>query len=495
MKSVFLTIVALILSLACYTQREIIVKFNYEFLDEQFIDDKSSLTAQLNALFNDKAERELDVLKAEFPELLDSQASKVFDFLNTEDSISISRHGYEVTIPPFWAVFNVEVPANFKSEKVINYLDSFHPLVEYAHPNFEVIQQNVPDDSLYYRQEGLFDPAGFADINAEQAWETETGEKFIKVGVHDNGVDSLHPDIDLLSGRDYYANQDTSGAPDWGVEDIGQPHGTQVAGIIGAKRNNEIGIAGVAGGDGSDTTGCSMIDFKYPFLSASNVSYILASVVDAARSPGTYFNYGAPYYSGAENDYYFNNSKGFGIHVGNHSYTIRTTTPLADESKIPGSDSSSVVDVTQCDLCREAFLFSLQNGVINVVARGNSGILNSTYNQVTSVDGFFPQSLPEGWIVSVGASGYDGNTVESGFNQSVSEENADFYSLYGGNMDLVAPGSDSIVYSTLTTNISGLYRKFNGTSAAAPHASGVAALLLSHYNRPCYSNQNLTIED
>ncbi|MGM0479689.1 MAG: hypothetical protein ACQERC_10740 [Bacteroidota bacterium] len=58
MKSVFLTIVALILSLARYTQREIIVKFNYEFLNEQFIDDKSSLTAQLNALFNDKAERE-----------------------------------------------------------------------------------------------------------------------------------------------------------------------------------------------------------------------------------------------------------------------------------------------------------------------------------------------------------------------------------------------------------------------------------------------------
>jgi hypothetical protein len=265
---------------------------------------------------------------------------------------------------------------------------------------------------------------------------------------------------------------DGEGATDWGVEDAGIPHGTQVAGIIGAKRNNSIGISGIAGGDGSDTTGCSLIDFKSPFLTPSNVSYRLAGVVDAARSAGSYFDYADQYHSGAENDYYFDNTKGFGVHIGNHSYYIRTILPLADQEKVPDPDSTGVIDVSECNLCREAFLFSLQNGVINVVARGNSGILNSTYNQVTSVEGFFPQSLPDGWIVSVGASGYDGNTVESGVNQSISEQNSDFYSLYGGNMDLVAPGSDSIVYSTLTTNVSGLYRKFNGTSAAAPHASG-----------------------
>lgn len=492
MKSICLSTTIIFLSIFSLAQEDIIVKFHYNFLDYQFIDDQNSVTATLNDIFNDNAERELGILKSEYPELFNTQVSKIFDFLGTKDSVSISRHGHEVTIPPFWAVFNLSVPEEYKTEEIIGFLDDFHPLVEYAHPNFMVFQQNVPNDSLYYRQEGLYDPNGSADINVEQAWETETGEKFIKVGVHDNGIDSLHPDIDVLSGRDYYANQDST---DWGVEDTGIPHGTQVAGIIGAKRNNGIGIAGIAGGDGSDTTGCSLIDFKSPFLTPSNVSYRLAGVVDAARSAGTYFDYADQYHSGADNDYYFDNTKGFGVHIGNHSYYIRTILPLADQEKIPDPDSTGVIDVSECNLCREAFLFSLQNGVINVVARGNSGILNSTYNQVTSVDGFFPQSLPDGWIVSVGASGYDGNTVESGVNQSISEQNSDFYSLYGGNMDLVAPGSDSIVYSTLTTNVSGLYRKFNGTSAAAPHVSGVAALLLSHYNRPCYSNQNLTIED
>ena len=62
-------------------------------------------------------------------------------------------------------------------------------------------------------------------------------------------------------------------------------------------------------------------------------------------------------------------------------------------------------------------------------------------------------------------------------------------------MDLIAPGSDSIVYGPNSTNFEEQYQHFNGTSAAAPHVSGVVALLLSHYNKPCYSNKNLAIED
>ncbi|HLW09615.1 MAG TPA: S8 family peptidase [Fermentimonas sp.] len=469
------------------------MKFNYSYLNYEFIDDKERRSSVFVEIFNQKAEKELDKLKILFPELLRSRVTKIFYFLSTEDSVSVSRQGHKVSIPPFWAAFNIEVPKSYKTQHLIKTLDEFYPLIEYAHRNFETIPQNVPDDSLYYRQEALFDPLGLADINVEQAWDIETGKKFIKVGVHDNGVDSLHPDLDVLTGGDYYPNNQ---APDWGVEDAGQPHGTQVAGIIGAKRNNQIGMAGIAGGDGSDTTGCSILDFKSPFLSTPHVSYRLAGIVDAARSAGTYFDYGNNYHdNNSTNDYYFNIAKGFGIHIGNHSYTIRTTLPQSEQPKDVGSDSTSVIDVASCNLCREAFLFSLQNGVINVVARGNSGILNDTYNQPNSVDGFYPQNLPDGWILSVGASGYDGNTIESGINQSPSEQSSDFFSLYGGNMDLVAPGSDSIVYSTLTTHIPGLYRKFNGTSAAAPHVAGTAALLLSHYNRQCYSNQNLTIED
>lgn len=156
-------------------------------------------------------------------------------------------------------------------------------------------------------------------------------KKFIKVAVIDNGIDSLHPDIDVLTGGGYW-NDGQASLSDWGTEQ-GIPHGTPVAGIIGAKRNNEIGIAGIAGGDGSDTTGVSLIDIKYPFLTNSGVSYILAGVVDAARVVGTYFDHGNDYYPEWDDSshYYYNSAIGFGAHILNHSYAIKTILPKSNE--------------------------------------------------------------------------------------------------------------------------------------------------------------------
>ncbi len=161
-------------------------------------------------------------------------------------------------------------------------------------------------------------------------------------------------------------------------------------------------------------------------------------------------------------------------------------------------NDSIVVNTPVCELCREAYLFSYKNEVINVVSRGNSHHFSPSTDP-TLIDYNYPQSFPDNWIISVGASGYDGLTVQQGLNQSAIEASTDYWSMYGGNMDLIAPGSDTIVFTTNVINNlteSYPYEKFNGTSAAAPHVSGVAALLLSHYNVPfCYSNRNLAIED
>lgn len=273
------------------------------------------------------------------------------------------------------------------------------------------------------------------------------------------------------------------------------PHGTAVAGIIAAKRNNTTGIAGIAGGDTSLLSGCSLIDMKIKLNEAIAAGFYMAAVVDAARSVGTYWDYnGALNATGSE---YYSHTPGFGVNVANHSYTIRTELPtlLFPDKDLP---SGNTIVVQDCQMCREAFLFSLQNGVINVVARGNSsnvalaGVVNPT-----QIEDLFPQLLPDNWIISVGASAYDGTTLRDGINQSTSEANGEFYSLYGGNMDLIAPGSDSIVYTTRSPSLNSgnFYSSFNGTSAAAPHVTGVVALLLSHYNKDCYSQKNLSIED
>ena len=82
------------------------------------------------------------------------------------------------------------------------------------------------------------------DINAEQAWTITQGSPNIKIAVIDNGVELNHPDLqaNLLMGYDATTGISPGGAP---LNDD-ENHGTACAGIIGAIKDNGIGISGVA---------------------------------------------------------------------------------------------------------------------------------------------------------------------------------------------------------------------------------------------------------
>jgi len=506
------------------SNNSVIVKFNYSYLNFDFIDDPSALSFTLKSVLNSRAKVQLHNLELIHPGIGEYQLTKIFPFLSTKDTVSISRLGQKVTIPPFWAAFTLTTPASENLVKLIADLNSFSPLIEYCHYNFEASFATAPSDTLYSQQTSLNGSALHpnAGINIENAWLIETGKSFIKVGIHDSGIDTLHPDLKVVFGAPYLI-PDPSTNYGWG-EDT-KVHGTPVAGIIGAKRNNVTGVAGIAGGDTTAGSGCSLIDLRVNFYNQSLASFICASVVDAARSVGSYWDYPDSYYDSS----YFNATPGFGVHISNHSYIIKTDLPIPQDPTGGGGtgtggddddngnggnggtrndggskaltkelNDSTVANTPICELCREAYLFSYKNAVINVVARGNSQHF-SPYTDPTLIDYSYPQSFPDNWIISVGASGYDGYTVQQGLNQSAQEAANDYWSMYGGNMDIIAPGSDSIVYTTDVINNlteSYPYEKFNGTSAAAPHVSGVVALLLSHYNMPnCYSNRNLAVED
>jgi thermitase len=83
-------------------------------------------------------------------------------------------------------------------------------------------------------------------IGAEAAWSRTTGAK-VRVGIVDAGIDLGHED---LAGRVVEATSCLKSQGDPGKcegsaqDDIG--HGTHVAGIIAANRDNDLGIAGVA---------------------------------------------------------------------------------------------------------------------------------------------------------------------------------------------------------------------------------------------------------
>jgi hypothetical protein len=92
----------------------------------------------------------------------------------------------------------------------------------------------IPNDPLYENQKYL------KEIGIEEVWQSsEIPKKPIVIGVIDTGVDVNHPDLvdQILPGINL---MDRNRLP---IDNNG--HGTNVAGVIAALANNQIGIAGI----------------------------------------------------------------------------------------------------------------------------------------------------------------------------------------------------------------------------------------------------------
>jgi type VII secretion-associated serine protease mycosin len=111
---------------------------------------------------------------------------------------------------------------------------------------------SLPNDPEWPLQSSYLSP-----IRVDRAWDISQGSG-ITVAVVDTGVDLDHPDLSgrLIAGHNFVSNNSNP------QDDVG--HGTMVAGIIAADRNNHRGIAGIAplakvmpvkvlGSDGSGT--------------------------------------------------------------------------------------------------------------------------------------------------------------------------------------------------------------------------------------------------
>lgn len=128
-----------------------------------------------------------------------------------------------------------------------------HPDSIYAEPNYLLLPNRVPNDTLYTRYQW-----NLPMIGMEQTWEMTRGSSDVVVAVVDTGVDLHHPEFKgkLVPGYNVLGDNNVP------QDDNG--HGTHVSGIIAARTNNAEGVAGMSwnskimpvkaiGADGSGT--------------------------------------------------------------------------------------------------------------------------------------------------------------------------------------------------------------------------------------------------
>ena len=135
---------------------------------------------------------------------------------------------------------------------VVDLANIYHEnsIVEYSLPSFIFEEEglhNLPNDTYfssqyYLKNTGQDGGVSGADINVEPAWDLTSGSSSITVAIIDAGG-SAHEDIPasrIVGGYDYI---DDDNDPSAGGNEA---HGMACAGIIGATKNNNLGISGIA---------------------------------------------------------------------------------------------------------------------------------------------------------------------------------------------------------------------------------------------------------
>jgi serine protease len=301
------------------------------------------------------------------------------------------------------------------------------PKIEFAEPNFLYQPLATPNDPFYSFQ------WHYPLIKLPAAWDLETGSSNVTVAVIDSGILAGHPDFQgrLANGFDFVSELVNAGDGDGIDPNPNDPgvggqrnvfHGTHVAGTIGAASNNGFGVAGVAWNVRlmplrvCGTLGCSVFDQIEAMRYAAGLSNSSGSVA-SPRADIINMSLGGP---------------GFSDAAQNAVNAVRAAGVIVIAAA--GNDAGS-----------QLLYPASYNGVVSVSAVGPNQAITSYSSFGTAIDVAAP-----GGNLSIDLNG-------DGYGDGVLSPHAD-------------DSSGRLEYE---------YLFLEGTSMAAPHVAGVAALMKS----------------
>jgi subtilisin family serine protease len=339
---------------------------------------------------------------------------------------------------PNSGVYLLQLPAGLTPKQARDYVKG-DAGVHKAEPNYVIRTSSlpIPNDTYFSQLYGLYNYGQTggtpgADIKAAAAWTITTGSPSVVVALIDTGVDYSHPD---LAANMWVNSGEIAGN---GVDDDGNGYADDIYGFFTSDQSADpmdtVGhgthVAGTIGAVGNNSQGVIGVSPQVRIMALKSMLAGGYGVVsDAVRAI----------------DYLIAmKQRGVNVRVINASW-------YADTAEFPTA-------------LYEAVKAARDNNIVFVVAAGNNA-------QDIDATAAYPASFDLENVITVAALDHNDNLAS--------------FSNYGATrVHVAAPGVN--IYSTMP---GGSYTYKNGTSMAAPHVTGLVALMAAQY--PQYTYQQI----